>query len=234
VAGTQSDYYPLIARAIAALDENSRGSRQALYNRARAVQTTRLNNIAPALSVVDMQLECEALEQAIRTVEAEAAAADVQQAKSDNQIVLKFGIFMAENKMKPDCFYDAGALPYPKEAIMAAIERGIVRSPVEAHVNWLRSGAALLRNFQAGVGPDPLPFAGSEISQSQHGDTHANISALIPITPSLERVRDFEAIAERESKEIEERIAAAMRIRGAVRGEQLPNVFQPAKSPRKE
>jgi hypothetical protein len=60
------------------------------------------------LSTAEMQLKCDSLEGAIQVVEAEAAAADAKQARSDAQIVLDFAFFKAENKMKPDCFYDAG------------------------------------------------------------------------------------------------------------------------------
>jgi hypothetical protein len=67
------DYYALIARAVAALNDNSRIARQALYNRARAAQTAQLNNAEPALSVAEITCECEALEHAIRALELEAA-----------------------------------------------------------------------------------------------------------------------------------------------------------------
>jgi hypothetical protein len=111
-------------------------------------------------------------------------------------------------------------LPYPKEAILSAIERQIVRSPPDALVDWLSSGALFMWNFQEGVGPDPLPFKGLDISQ---GDTPPDHEALRPIWASPEYQRDFErssqlmAIAETEKKEVEERIASALRIRTALR-----------------
>jgi hypothetical protein len=58
-------------------------------------------------------------------------------------------------------------------------------------------GASVVGNFLEEVGPDPLPFEGLDISQ---GNTSHSI-----------------AIAEREKKEVEERIAAALRIRRALR-----------------
>lgn len=225
MAGTQSGYYLLIARGVAALDANTPDSRQALYNRARTAQTAQLNGFDPPLSREEMEFECEALEQAIRTVEAEAAAADAEQASKDANIVLDFATFMTEMNVKPNCFYDVDALPHSKDAIIGAIERGIVRSPLETHINWLRNGAALLRNFQAGIGPEPLPFAGSDISQAQQRTRPADITASEPAMPvaqdprDAERAKEFEAIAERESQEIEERIAAALRARRAGRGE---------------
>lgn len=223
VSGTQSDYYSVIVRAVAALDANTPDSRQALYNRARTVQTTKLNGFEPPLSREKVEIEREALEQAIRTVEAETAAAEAEQASRDAQIVLDFATFMTEMKMKPDCFYDLDTLPHPKEAIIAAIERGIVRSPLREHVTWLRHGAALLRNFQAGVGAEPLPFAGSDIPQFPQATL--DITELKPATRSsqnprnAERAKEVEIIAEKESHEIEERVAAALRMRPTLGGD---------------
>ena len=68
MSGTQSDYYSVIVRAVAALDANTPDSRQALYNRARTVQATKLNGFEPPLSREKVELECEALEQAIRNL----------------------------------------------------------------------------------------------------------------------------------------------------------------------
>jgi hypothetical protein len=69
-ATSKRNYYSLIARAVAGLDTSTRDSRQALYERARAAQ---LNSIDPALSPAATKRERDALEQAIRTVEFEAA-----------------------------------------------------------------------------------------------------------------------------------------------------------------
>src|SRR5512144_1365060 len=66
-----TDYYPLIARAVEELGTSTGEARQALYERARnAVAQLRSN---PALLEADIAKECLALEEAIRTVEAEAA-----------------------------------------------------------------------------------------------------------------------------------------------------------------
>ena len=99
------------------------------------------------------------LDQAIRTVE---------QVESNSKIVFDYATFCEQTTIRPDCFYDANVLPYPKEAILSAIERQIVRSPPDALVDWLSSGALFMWNFLEGVGPDPLPFKGLDISQ---GDT---------------------------------------------------------------
>jgi hypothetical protein len=74
------DYYSLIARAVAALNDNSHTARQALYNRARVAQTAQLNNADPALSIAEISGECEALEHAMRAVEVEAATGGTRRA----------------------------------------------------------------------------------------------------------------------------------------------------------
>ena len=72
------DYYSLIVRAVATLNDNMPDARQALYNRARMAQTGRLNNADPPISMAEMSCECEALEHAIRLVEFEVATGDTQ------------------------------------------------------------------------------------------------------------------------------------------------------------
>ena len=68
--------------------------------------------------------------------------------------------FMLEAPTRLDCFYDASELPHPKEAIVAAIERGIVRSPLEKQVELLQAAGAFMWNFLEGIGPDPRPPEG--------------------------------------------------------------------------
>ena len=212
-ARLQQDYYSLIARAVAGLDSNTPDSRQALFKRARAAQ---LNSLDPALSPAAIERERDVLDQAIRTLE---------QVESDFKIVFDYAAFCEENATRQDCFYDASLLPYPKEAIITAIERQIIRSPPEAHLVWLRSGAFFMWNFLEGVGPDPLPFEGLDTSQSSasQGSPPADPETLRRVWASPEYQRDVErsshfiAIVEREKKEVEERIATALRIRRALR-----------------
>jgi hypothetical protein len=202
----QHDYYSLIARGISGLGSNTPDARQTLYERARAAQ---LKSFDPALTPAAIERERSVLDQAIRTVE---------QVESDSKTVFDYATFCEQTTIRPDCFYDANVLPYPKEAILSAIERQIVRSPPDALVDWLSSGALFMWNFLEGVGPDPLPFKGLDISQ-----TPADHEALRRIWTSPEYQRDVErssqfmAIAEREKNEVEERIASALRIRTALR-----------------
>ena len=68
-----ADYYPLIARAVAALDKNTGENRRALYERARAALLAQLRSVEPALNESDITRERLALEESIRKVEAESA-----------------------------------------------------------------------------------------------------------------------------------------------------------------
>jgi len=70
VAPNTHNYYSLIARAVADLGNSDRKAREALYERARLAQR---NSIDPALSKSKTGREREALEQAIRMVEADEA-----------------------------------------------------------------------------------------------------------------------------------------------------------------
>ena len=64
-----TDYYSLISRAVARLDESTRETRRALYDRATAAQVTQLRKIDPPLTDSDFERERLALEDAIRRVE---------------------------------------------------------------------------------------------------------------------------------------------------------------------
>ena len=68
-----TDYYPLIARAIAGLDRSTGESRRVLYERARNALVAQLRNLDPPLSESEITRERLALEEAIRKIEGEAA-----------------------------------------------------------------------------------------------------------------------------------------------------------------
>jgi hypothetical protein len=214
------DYYSLIARAVDALRINVRETRLTLYEQARRSQRSSFN---PATPEAEFRRERTALEKAIRKVETQEAATDDKQAKSDRKIVFDYAGFMAESATKPDCFYDVGVLPHPKEAIIAAIEREIVRSSREKQIELLETAGAFMWNFLEGIGPDPRPLEG--YSRLLQGDTPAENDELRRIVASVEYVRDVEMTArlmdtaKREDKNVEERVAAAIRIRREVRGE---------------
>ena len=65
------DFYPVIARAIAGLDENGAEARRVVYDHARTVLVRQLRELNTGLSIGLHELE--ALDEAIRKVELEAA-----------------------------------------------------------------------------------------------------------------------------------------------------------------
>jgi hypothetical protein len=67
-----ADYRPLIARAVAGLDNNTGQVRRTLYERARTALVTQLHRVQPVLEETEITREQVALEQAIRKVEADA------------------------------------------------------------------------------------------------------------------------------------------------------------------
>jgi hypothetical protein len=68
-----TDYYPLVARAVAGLSSNTGEVRRTLYDRARTALVTQLRSSDPPLSESDITHERLALEEAIRRVEFNAA-----------------------------------------------------------------------------------------------------------------------------------------------------------------
>ncbi|MEJ2623701.1 MAG: hypothetical protein P8Z80_03925 [Pseudolabrys sp.] len=69
-----ADYEPLIARAIAGLEQNTGENRRVLYGRARGALLKQLRGVDPPLEEGDITRERLALEEAIRKIEAEVAA----------------------------------------------------------------------------------------------------------------------------------------------------------------
>src|SRR5215831_6017645 len=68
-----TDYYPLIARAVTALDKNTGEARRGLYERARSALVAQLRGLDPPLTEAEITRERLSLEEAIRRVEAESA-----------------------------------------------------------------------------------------------------------------------------------------------------------------
>jgi hypothetical protein len=76
-----ADYYPLISRAVGALEKNSGENRRAIYDRARAALLAQLRGVTPPLDESDITRERLALEESIRKVEAESARQFVEAAR---------------------------------------------------------------------------------------------------------------------------------------------------------
>ena len=66
------DYFPLLARAVAALSPNTREQRHALYDHARKTLVDKLRTIDPTLSHTNLKAERAALEAAIQRIERRA------------------------------------------------------------------------------------------------------------------------------------------------------------------
>jgi hypothetical protein len=216
--GAQRDYYSLIARAVGGPHGSTREARQALYKHARSTQLHNIVVGAPR-SASEIRREREALEHAIRAVESQAATAEIEQIEVDAKIISDLADLMAENNTRLECLYDVSVLPHPKETIVAAIERQIVRSPLEEHIDLLRSAAVFICNFIDGIGPEPLVLNALKVLQRPRSTPTTDASWLKQILDSPEYQRDAErsarlaAIAEKEDKEIEQRIAIALCIR---------------------
>ena len=66
------DYYLLIARAVERLEESTEITRRTIYDLARSAMLSKLRSLTPALNESEISREKEALDEAIRRVEAEA------------------------------------------------------------------------------------------------------------------------------------------------------------------
>ncbi len=77
------DFYPVIARAIARLDNRDAEARRAVYDHARTVLSRQLRHLNMRFSVRLQELA--ALEEAINKVELEAPAGDPSASKPDER-----------------------------------------------------------------------------------------------------------------------------------------------------
>lgn len=69
-----ADYFPVLSRAVAGLENNTAETRRTVYDRARAAITRQLRAIEPPLPEEDIAREQSQLEEAIRRIEANAAS----------------------------------------------------------------------------------------------------------------------------------------------------------------
>jgi hypothetical protein len=70
-----AEYYPLLARAVAALPDSTPESRRSIYERARAALVAQLRAVQPPIAEDDIAHESKMLDEAIAQLEAEAEAA---------------------------------------------------------------------------------------------------------------------------------------------------------------
>jgi hypothetical protein len=160
----------------------------------------------------------------VATVLNEAVTRADEQAKRDVEIISDWGNLMEDRTIRPDAFYDVSVLPHPKEAIIAAIERQILWVPNQELVELLITASLFLWNFLHGVGSAPLPLLGEDLGPAHGGEmTPEALDELrreaerIVTNPNRQRAEQFRAIADREAKLIDSRIAAAVRLRSVWR-----------------
>jgi hypothetical protein len=95
------DYYPLLARAVAGLEENTAEARLTIYERARSVLRAQVRDHQPKFPASERMDEMLALEQAIRKVETEAIlppAAPEQPAAKPRSIAARLRCWLKLNR----------------------------------------------------------------------------------------------------------------------------------------
>ena len=209
-----ADYYPLVSRAVAALAPNTFERRRALYDRARTAQASQLGKLDPLADNSVIAREHEALEKAIAIIETVAIATD--HAENDFEIVSAYATFCGQTKTSPGCFYDTSVLPYPKHAIVAALERQIVLEPTDIRAESLQTGSMFLWHFLDGVGSVPVALIdNSNLEQLKRDNATPEQfrEEAKRISASYKRSEPFVAIARQEADQVEQRINAALQIR---------------------
>jgi hypothetical protein len=88
-----------------------------------------------------------------------------QQAEHDSTVISDFSACMAQDELKSALFHDVAVLPHPKETILRAIEREILREQLAARIEWLKKGAAFLPCFQRDHAESHLATVKAEADQ---------------------------------------------------------------------
>jgi hypothetical protein len=131
-----TDYQPLLARAIGALERNTGEARRAVYDRVRQVLLNQLRAVNPPLADPDITRERLALEDAIRKIETQAAQANPEATRAPRP---------------PSVAPRVPAPTVPREPAAAAVQpRASAMRPAEPRV-------AVSAAARGGVAPPPLP-----------------------------------------------------------------------------
>jgi hypothetical protein len=134
--------------------------------------------------------------------------------KADSEIVGDLAALMAKGETRVDVFYDVSVLPHPKETILQAIEREILREPSDERVEWLTIGALFLPAFQEGIGSKPLPWFGVDLGELERTTPDpGEQSRIVAHNPDSERAQRFLALMKIERDQISARIDAVVRLR---------------------
>lgn len=202
-----ADYYPLVSRAVAALKPNTSESRRALYDRVRTAQAAQLGKLDPPAENSVIAREHRALERVISIIESVAIATG--HAKTDSEIVGAFTTFCVDGKTEPGFIYDVSVLPYPKHAIVGALERQIVLEAADVRAEWLQQGQMFVWEFLEGVGSAPVPS-----SRLRPDATPEQIREFAQrIAEGNDRSDRLWSLALEEAERVRQRINVALQIR---------------------
>jgi hypothetical protein len=139
----------------------------------------------------------------------EAAKAD-----HDMKVISDFSALMARDDLKA-WFLDVAVLPHPKEEILRAIEREIIREPLAARVEWLKQGAFFLSTFQENVRSQSSLLTGAVARASRDTSPEKILAEASKIRAGAEVDSELWQRCLTESDQISSRIAAAVRLREA-------------------
>ncbi|QEL25514.1 histidine kinase [Bosea sp. F3-2] len=82
-----ADFYPILARAVAGLPDNSAETRRAIYDRARTALVAQLRGLDPPLSEAEIMRERLALDEAVARIEADYEEAPAEQPVTEDPVV---------------------------------------------------------------------------------------------------------------------------------------------------
>jgi hypothetical protein len=163
-----ADYYPLISRAVGALEKNNGENRRAIYDRARAALLAQLRGVTPALDESDITRERLALEESIRKVEAESARQFVEASRRMSAAKLRQSRQWEEpakaRSTEPDLrrpadgeAQPAASPPPPLTAERTAAAEDIARRPEPAMPRGMLEPQQPESMFDGPPAPEPQP-----------------------------------------------------------------------------
>ncbi|TMJ44685.1 MAG: hypothetical protein E6G86_03645 [Alphaproteobacteria bacterium] len=170
-----ADYYPLISRAVGALEKNNGENRRVIYDRARAALLAQLRGVTPPLDESDITRERLALEESVRKVEAESARQFVEATRQ-----------MSAARLRQSKQWEAPPKPRPAET------RPAEPAPREERERYIHPPAALAREPAA---PAYAPAAPAYESATPAYEPEAPRRA--PPPPSMPDAEDSDSIFDR-------------------------------------
>lgn len=111
-----ADYYPLLARALSSLPQNTAEGRKAVFDRARTALLRQLRGVDPPLPEGEITRERLALEEAIRRLEAEHAPQDNVKPDVAKAEVVKADVAKPEPAKPEPARPEGGRAPRPERA----------------------------------------------------------------------------------------------------------------------